>query len=142
MKLSRLADRSSNGTEGQTKDLSRTACFQPSPGHAPHARLIAAPVLNRYTYETLIDDARMLYTQGARTLHIDLHQTTHIEQSGLFALYCVFLIFQGEQPPSAESGMWALRNVTERVQLNAPRFVQLTHVPHHLRPLLARAHLL
>lgn len=104
-----------------------------------HTTLMAAPILDRHTYECLIGDANALYVQGKRTLHIDLRQTSRIEQSGLFAIYCVHLIFQGEPLPDQEGGMALLRYVTERVYLDGTQSVRLIHVADNLLPLLQRA---
>ncbi len=111
----------------------------PQPKAVACALLTATPALDRHTYERLIADATELYAQGNRTIHIDLQQTKHIAQSGLFALYCVHLIFQGERLPDPEAGMGALRYVTERVQLDGDQPVCLINVPEHLAALIARA---
>lgn len=103
------------------------------------AVLAATPHLDRNTYASLIAGATALYAQGHRRLAIDLCHTARIEQSGLFALYCVHLIFQGEQPPDPAGGMHAIRQATERVQLDGKQPVALINVPAHLVPLLQRA---
>jgi ABC-type transporter Mla MlaB component len=101
--------------------------------------LVAATHLDRHTYGTLITSAATFYGQGCRRLQIDLRQTVRIEQSGLFALYCVHLIFQGERPPDPAAGMAAIREVTERVTLDGHHSVSLCNVPSHLIPLIERA---
>jgi ABC-type transporter Mla MlaB component len=95
-------------------------------------------MLDRHTYEQLIGEATALYAAGCRSIHIDLRQTQRIEQSGLYALYCVHLIFQGEPLPDRETGLAALRYVTERVLLNGRQPVTLVNVPDHLVPLIRR----
>jgi len=110
-----------------------------SPDEQRSVVLLAAPVLDRHTYEALIHAAATSYVQGKRTLSIDLRQTVSIAQSGLFAIYVVHLIFQGEQPPSTEAGFRALRAVTDGVKLDGTQPVQLINVPANLVPLLARA---
>ena len=100
--------------------------------------LKAAPTLDRHTYEALIVQATAHYAAGCRRIHIDLQQTQRIEQSGLYALYCVHLIFQGEPLPPQEMGIGALRYVTERVQLDGTQPVFVINAPDHLVPLLQR----
>ena len=121
--------------------LQLQACQQSESQPKPVARglLIATSALDRHTYERLIADATELYAQVKRTIYIDLQQTESIAQSGLFALYCVHLIFQGERLPDPEVGMAALRYVTDRVQLDGDQPVYLINVPNHLAPLIARA---
>lgn len=116
-----------------------TAAVSQTPLPLSTASIVAAARLDRHTYAALLAEAAALYGQGYRRLQIDLRQTVRIEQSGLFALYCVHLIFQGERPPDPAAGMGAIREVTERVALNGNHPVSLCNAPSYLRPLIKRA---
>jgi hypothetical protein len=123
------------------KRSTASAAQSESPPLYPTARAVLAATvhLDCNTYERLIVGAAALYTQGHRWLFIDLCHTTRIAQAGLFGLYCAHLIFQGEQPPDPAGGMRAIRQATERVQLDGKHPVMLINVPAHLAPLLQRA---
>jgi len=101
--------------------------------------LSTAVILDRHCYEELIRAAAACYEAGIRTLQLDLQQTERIEQSGLYALYCVHLLFQGVALPEHEGGIAALRYVTERVQLDGHQRVTLVNVSSQVAPLVDRA---
>jgi hypothetical protein len=84
--------------------------------------------LNCHTYTSLIETASAHYHQGRRYLLLDLHQTTQIELSGLFALLSIARLYSGQPLLEPEAGWLALRQGTEsaspalgeRVKLLAP----------------------
>lgn len=125
------------------RDLSATPTgpLQRSVSHSIKSQiaLAAPPLLDRATYGALIDLATLFYARGHRTITIDLAATHHIDQAGLYALYCVHLIFQGEHVPDIEDGISALRYVTDRVRLDGHQGVIFTNVAPHLATLLDRA---
>ncbi len=69
--------------------------------------------LNCHTYMSLIDTARVHYSQGQRALLLDLRQTTEIELSGLFALLSIAYLYAGQSLLDPEEGWRGLRVAAE-----------------------------
>ena len=68
-------------------------------------------ILDSTNFETLIKEAKKLYTAGARDLILDLSRLTYISSAGLGALHQVALLFRGkkrhEQDESWGDYRWA-----------------------------------
>lgn len=84
--------------------------------------------LDGQSYQSLIDEARELYRDGARDFLIDLSDLTYISSAGLVALHSIALLTKGEELPNTESGWSAYRSVKnsaagvqEHIKLLNPR---------------------
>lgn len=68
--------------------------------------------INCKNYLQLIDEGRQAYKQGAKQLVVDLEDVDETSTSGLFALYSLLLIFDGEEPPVHLGGHAALAQMS------------------------------
>jgi anti-anti-sigma regulatory factor len=69
--------------------------------------------LDGANYETLIEAAREIYSDGQRDLILDLSKLTFISSAGLSSIHQVALLFRGETLPNHDSG-WAAYHAIER----------------------------
>jgi anti-anti-sigma regulatory factor len=60
--------------------------------------------LDASNFESLIEEARGLYTSGVRRLILDLAGLSYMASSGLVALHAITRILRGEEPPDREAG--------------------------------------
>jgi hypothetical protein len=77
----------------------------------PISRLHLDGILDGTNFETLMKEAKKLYTAGARNLILDLSLLTYISSAGLGAIHQVALLFRGkkrhEQDESWGDYRWA-----------------------------------
>jgi anti-anti-sigma regulatory factor len=85
--------------------------------------------LDGSNYTRLIDTGRQLYASGVRLLVIDCASLTYMSSSGIVALHSLTRVFDGQEPPDAESGWQAIHDIgtdvnegrtQEHVRLVAP----------------------
>ena len=95
--------------------------------------------LDHFTYLDLIAEARKLYNQGHRDLILDLSELTTIGLSGLFALYSVAMIFQGEEPADPAAGWAALGSMARHLAGYSFQHVKLLKVQPHIANALSRS---
>lgn len=92
--------------------------------------------LDRFTYPDLINKARELYENGQRFLIVDISEVQEMGLSGLFALYSIAMIFQGEEPLDSEGGAVAMRSMASHLE-GLPYCIRLLRPqPHIQRALL------
>ena len=72
--------------------------------------------LDASNFETVIDEGRRLYAEGARDLLLDLRSVPFMGSSGLVALHSLALIFNGTEPPDPESGWGAHHAIADSVE--------------------------
>jgi len=68
--------------------------------------------LDRKSYLQVIEAGRKVYKQGYKQLVINLERVKNISTPGLFALYSLLLIFQGQEPPMHIGGHAALSQMS------------------------------
>ena len=105
----------------------------------PVAILHAEGQLDRATFLDFIAKSREIYGSGQRNLILDLHHVTDLRLAGLYALYSTSLLFEGEEPPSPELGVRALRDMAEHVDRYPTRHVKLLSPPPAIEAALSRA---
>jgi anti-anti-sigma regulatory factor len=72
--------------------------------------------LDSDSFQSLIDEAKKLYTGGARHLLLDMTKLTYISSAGIVALQSIANLFRGEPLPDLEAGWHAIRSLDkERV---------------------------
>jgi anti-anti-sigma regulatory factor len=82
--------------------------------------------LDGANYESLIEEAKKVYEDGARDLILDLSQLTFISSAGLSAIHQVALLFRGEKFPDQGWGAYHAidrdrgRGTQEHIKLLSP----------------------
>ena len=67
--------------------------------------------LDSSNYQNLIDEAKKLYSAGARHLILDMTNLTYISSAGIVALQSIAKLFRGESLPDVEAGWNAIRSL-------------------------------
>ena len=107
-------------------------------GRAQVTVLAVEGVLNRHTYEALIDAARDLYARNRRALLIDLRKLTQIELSGLFALHSIAHLYTGGALLNPELGWPVLQVATHNSRPEMSRRVKLLLSQPAVRKMIRR----
>ena len=66
--------------------------------------------LDRANYESLIDEARDVYDNGARDLILDLSELSFVSSAGVAALHQVALLYREEKHLHLDGGWGAFRS--------------------------------
>ncbi len=111
-----------------------------SQGAVPVTVLSPQGKLDRNTYLDLIDKAREIYDSGQKFLVLDLSQVSELEISGVFALYSIAMIFQGERPLDPEGGWAAVRSMASHLDSARP-FINLYRPQPRVRKALSKGNL-
>jgi anti-anti-sigma regulatory factor len=72
--------------------------------------------LDSSNFESVIEEGRRLYEAGTRDLLLDLRQVPYMGSSGLVAVHALALIFNGAEPPAADSGWEAHHAIARSVE--------------------------
>lgn len=107
-------------------------------GRAQVTVLAVEGVLNRHSYEALIDAARDLYVHGRRSLLVDLRKLKQIELSGLFALHSIAHLYAGGTMLDPDLGWSALQAATHNSRTEMSRRVKLLLPQPAVRKLIRR----
>ena len=81
--------------------------------HPPVTILHLEGKLDGASYESLIEQARQVYADGARDLILEMSQLTFASSAGLAAMHQVVLLFRGEKHPGQDEG-WAAYRAIDR----------------------------
>ena len=126
------AERAMGGTDVIPEDITQRLAPPTLNLHAslPQGRaqvtvLAVEGVLNRHTYEALIDAARDLYVHERRALLIDLRKLAQLELSGLFALHSIAHLYTGGALLNPELGWTVLQVATHNSRPEMSRWVKL-----------------
>ena len=67
--------------------------------------------LDSNSFQDLIDEAKKLFTGGARHLVLDMTKLTYISSAGIVSLNAIANFFGGEFLPDTEAGWYAIRSL-------------------------------
>ena len=95
--------------------------------------------LNYTNYVQLITAAQSLVDKNYRNLILDLIDLQSISTSGLFALYSVAAIFNGQTPPDPQDGWAALRQMKHPLESGSQTHFKLCRPQAHVCHALVRA---
>ena len=84
-------------------------------GRVPITVLTLEGELDASNFESVVDEVRSLYVDGARQLLIDLTGLTFLASSGLVALHSIILVMRGDVPSDPESGWEAFHALSAEV---------------------------
>ena len=94
-------------------------------GRVPVTILHPRGDLDASNYEALIDEARKVYTAGARDLLLDLGEVHYVSSSGLVALQSIAALLRGEPTTDTEEGWGALHAGQRDIEVGLQQHLKL-----------------
>jgi hypothetical protein len=95
--------------------------------------------LDCFTYQDLIAKSQEIYNQGYKDLILDIHEVSQIGISGLFALYSVAMLFQGERPANPEEGWAGLYTMSRHLKGNLSSHFKVLRPQEEIKKALIEA---
>ena len=92
--------------------------------------------LDSNSFQNLIDEAKKIYTGGARHIILDMTQLTYISSAGIVSLHSIAKLFRGEALPETEAGWNAIRSLEKERSGGMQQNLKLFNVPPEVRSVL------
>lgn len=92
--------------------------------------------LDSTSFQMLIDEAKKLYTAGARHLIMDMTKLSYISSAGIVSLHSIAKLFRGESLPNTDAGWNAIRSMERERAGGMQQQVKLFNVPVEVRSVL------
>jgi len=92
--------------------------------------------LDSTSFQMLIDEAKKLYTAGARHLIMDMTKLSYISSAGIVSLHSIAKLFRGEALPNTDAGWNAIRSMERERAGGMQQQVKLFNVPVEVRSVL------
>jgi anti-anti-sigma regulatory factor len=105
-------------------------------GRVPVAVIYIDGKLDSNSFQRLIDEARKVYTGGARDLVLDMSKVTYISSAGIVSLHSISKLFRGEEMPDPEKGWNAIRSVERERESGAQQHVKLSGIRPEVKSVL------
>ena len=92
--------------------------------------------LDSNSFQSLIDEAKTLYTGGARHLILDMTKLTYISSAGIVSLHSIAKLFRGEPLLDTEAGWSTIRSLEKERASETQKNIKLLNVPAEVRNVL------
>ncbi len=98
-------------------------------GRAPVTVIHLDGKLDSNSFQHLIDEAKKLFSGGARHLILDMTKLTYLSSAGIVAMQSTAKLFREESLPDVEAGWNAVRSLDKQHTVGVQKNVKLLNVP-------------
>lgn len=92
--------------------------------------------LDSNSFQSLIDEAKRLFADGARNLVLDMEKLTYISSAGIVSLHSIAKLYRGEPVLDSEAGWDAIRSLEKMRSAGMQEHVKLSGIPAEVRNVL------
>lgn len=105
-------------------------------GRVPVAVIHLDGKLDSNSFQSLIKEAKKIFTGGSRHLILDMSKLTYISSAGIVSLHSIAKLFCGESVPDDEAGWNTIRLLEKEHTNGIQQNVKLLSVPPEVRSVL------